>query len=709
VTHEDTHALDCETWPIATGRRAPRLVCIAFGATSAAPRLYHRDDWREGWLPEFVDVIRGSKVLVNQNVAFDLAVIMTELRRLNAEHLISDPIFAELARGIWHLYDSDRVRCTLIAAILLSIAKGEPMSQGGRAAQRLHGFGLDDLSATYLNEQVTGKHEPGAWRMRYHELDRVPVSDWPEEAVRYASADPVIADRLFHSLRAFVGGNRPRSEVRNVRASWALMLAEAWGVRTDERYVRALKLHLLREQRDAFATIRRVAGPDGWLRPNGSRDMAKMHERVKSVLVSLGMFDPTMGGDHVSPPTKRHPNGQIKTDRPVLEAIGIADPEIAPDLNAWAAIGATRTDLSTFVPVLERGTALPLHGRWFPCVESERLSCRDPNLTNVPTRSILLDEEGDPLVASLVTELRAKGRPPKVGIRECYVPRPGYLYSACDYSTAELRAFAQIALNWFGRSAMAEALIAEHEAHVRGEAALDLHSLFGARILDVEPTVALRMRVEGDPAFKAVRQLAKRINFGRLGGMGAKRFVLTAQEDKFDLTLNGKLGDDPFAVAERLGAIWFATWPEVPLYFDRIGQFLRQSGGRDFRAVSTNDGLVRGGLGFADGCNHFFQNAVAQWIKDSIYQLAREAYLDTSSAFYGSRVVIIPHDETIAEVPTDRAAAAAERQAEVMRACAQRLCPDIPIEVEPALMHRWHKSAETVRNAEGVLIPWTKI
>ena len=64
------------------------------------------------------------------------------------------------------------------------------------------------------------------------------------------------------------------------------------------------------------------------------------------------------------------------------------------------------------------------------------------------------------------------------------------------------------------------------------------------------------------------------------------------------------------------------------------------------------------------------------------------------------------HDEIILEAPEGLAAAAAERLAEVMVEQMRKFLPDIPVKADAHLMRRWYKSAEPVRNAAGVLIPW---
>ena len=665
-------ALDCETYLTGPGRAAPRLVCLSMGVPPVAT-LYHASD---DWLDPLIVGLRDASEVVNHNLSYDLAVLVAEARGRMIRGEITRAAFRELTSAVWDVYADDRARCTYVIAILMAIARGEPVTPTKRRQQRLPGFSLGALCEAYLGEKPGGKG-PDTWRTRYHALIDVPLSDWPPEAIAYASDDPLWADRLYQAIRASVGGERLRGEARHIRASWCQQLAGCWGVRTDGEIGRVLAEHLDREISEGYALIRAVVGRSGWLREDGSRDMAQLSERVEAVLTAGGVWDPTPGGPHVTD------KGRTRTDRLTLEACAAFGAE---DLGAYARIGSSLTDRNTFVSTLRRGEVLPIHARWFPLVESGRLSCREPNLTNQPAREAEVD-----------------GR--RIGVRHGFVPRDGFLFAAADYATAELRAFAQTAIEWFGASAMADALRAEAEAALRGEAALDLHSKLAARILDIDDAEALR-RKASDPDFKATRQLAKRINFGCLGMMGAPTFLKTCEADGFDLTLGGRLGTDPEDVARRLLKLWGDTWPEVPAYFERILFQLRRTGGAGFRAVSTGDGLIRGSVGAADGANHYFQNRVAQWVKDAWFLLSREGYTTEDQPFSGCRPVIVPHDEVIAEVPEHRAAKAAERLADVMHNVASENCPDVPIVVEPALMRRWFKGAETVRDASGALVVW---
>jgi DNA polymerase I-like protein with 3'-5' exonuclease and polymerase domains len=119
-----------------------------------------------------------------------------------------------------------------------------------------------------------------------------------------------------------------------------------------------------------------------------------------------------------------------------------------------------------------------IHARFFPFTGAGRYSCSDPNLQQIP-------------------RLKA--------FRGCFRPGPGRKLIVNDYSQIELRIAAEIS----GDATMLE-------AYKRGE---DIHRL----------TAALVNQVDLSEVTKAMRQMAKAINFGLIYGLGAARLVIYAQ------------------------------------------------------------------------------------------------------------------------------------------------------------------------------------
>ena len=201
--------------------------------------------------------------------------------------------------------------------------------------------------------------------------------------------------------------------------------------------------------------------------------------------------------------------------------------------------------------------------------------------------------------------------------------------------------------------------------------------------------------------------------------------------------------------ASRLGIAWKTQWRESAPYFDYVKRCV--TGGMIINGESLErwpwlkevyrpeqqlapgeimqhvSGRIRGGLEASACANGFFQGLLADAAKAALRQVVRECYDHTvrvpdmlesnsirseyagiHSPLYGSRVIVMQHDEIIAEHREDIAHEAASRISEIMRDKLRWYCPDLAdaVSVDPTLMRRWIKGAECVRNATGRLQVW---
>lgn len=201
--------------------------------------------------------------------------------------------------------------------------------------------------------------------------------------------------------------------------------------------------------------------------------------------------------------------------------------------------------------------------------------------------------------------------------------------------------------------------------------------------------------------------------------------------------------------AEELGQHWKSTYREYRKYFKYVsecvedGQLItremlarwphlqevfvagkRLAPGEIMQHVT---GRIRGGLGFCDAANGFFQGLLADIAKESYWQVTRECYDRTvrvpdmlyanslRSEFAGlespllrSRSIGFFHDEFLNEHPRSIASDAAKRVSEVMRDVMRWYCPDYAdaAEAEPTLMVAWDKRASKISH-RGVIQVWT--
>lgn len=584
-------AIDTETALIRDGLPLPPVACLAVARECAQPELYAGADISRA----FAEILAGSATIVGHNLAYDLGVLCAA-----SPHFLSR-VFARLGSGC---YD------TMIAERVLAIARGELGDDGAG------GFSLAALAKKYFSLDL----DKTTWRMGYGHLIDVPLSAWPEGAQQYAKSDAqVTRDIACAQLQLAKNFYEPAVFLRIVaadtRAAFGLQLMSAWGVRTAPAALAAFANEVAAQS----AALEPSLIARGVLRANKSRDMTKIRELASSA-----------GVDKVTD------TGKVSTSAQTLRESGSATLQELADYVAHQKL------LTTYVPLLQRGTQHPINTRYTLPLATGRTSS-SPNLQNIP---------------------RIKGA------RECFVPRDGFAYCSVDYDTIELRALADFCVATFGKSEMADAI----------RDGKDLHLMLGANILGVSYEDALARKK--DPDVKNARQMAKAANFGFPGGMGVQRFIDAAKAYGLALTPTQ---------AGNLQRAWFRAWPEMRDFFAHVSVAIDQ---QDGTILTPKSDLLRGRVSFPQGCNQHFQGPVAFGAKMAVFDAIRAAYTDTTSAFYGSRPVLFIHDEIIAEVPADRAHEAAHALAEIMCAAMRRVITHVPVTASPCLMSHWSKGAE---------------
>jgi DNA polymerase-1 len=194
-----------------------------------------------------------------------------------------------------------------------------------------------------------------------------------------------------------------------------------------------------------------------------------------------------------------------------MDHLKLVDHEFAKALLAY---GEAKSGLATygekFFEPTEKGREVYLDGRLYPswgmcAADTGRMSCRDPSMQNVPSKSRLGE------------------------LRRCVIAPEGHRLVKADYSQIELRIVAKIA----GEEKMLD-------DYRKGE---DLHTATARSITGRE-----RVTKEG-------RQLAKAVNFGLLYGQGANGLRNYAR-DKYEVEMSP---EEAAEYRER----WFETYPAI--------------------------------------------------------------------------------------------------------------------------------------------------
>jgi len=749
---------DSESHLIRPGLLAPPLVCVT-ALMETYPEKHptawtDRTTYVEGFATELPDGrVVGDAILLNKT---DAVEVLREALLDPTIHFVGHNIAFDwgvlaakdktLLPLIFKAYEDCRVSDTRIREKLIRLAMGQlttDFSSGKKRQSKFnmgtifeHRWNLDlseDKAKAVFNDDgtltITG--DVKAWRLRFAELENVPLDQWPEKARDYALGDAYKTHKMFWAQvedldSAVVDPDTGfvTNEFETAAAAWALQLAGIWGVRTDPVAVSQLAEKL----RTNVKVVRDLlADPDiGVFRlKDGTKDMKRLKQYISDAY------------DGAPPaPKKSKVDGAVSTEKEVLlqshpdkqphvllmmKIDGVMKQVSTPILHALASISADEHNGNTYIPAFSHGAIFPINAGWNELVESGRTSCFGPNWQNLP-------REG--------------------GFRECVVPRPGWVFINADYSTIELCALAQFCLDEFKYSDMAVALQAGKDLHLdmatdlinvervaklralMAEAGYDeesytdeqVYMACGTRAATYEDVLAVyESKVDNedmDITFKMVkskRQMSKALNFGFPGGLGAETLIIWAWK-----TYRVKFGDtheEAVMVCKDLKARWLAKWREMRDFFRYISKATAQGGG-ECTFTQPRSGRLRGGTGYCDGCNTHFQGLAADGAKASLFYVAQECYTgyspfwteedhgDVKSPLFGARITIFVHDELVGEALEEFGAESAERMAEVMRLGMQLYIPDIPISAKPVLMRRWYKDAEGVRDAEGKLVPW---
>lgn len=262
--------------------------------------------------------------------------------------------------------------------------------------------------------------------------------------------------------------------------------------------------------------------------------------------------------------------------------------------------------------------------------DSGRFSCTEPNLQQVPSAHVA------------------------PGLRECFVPAPGFALIVADYAQIELRVAAHLAPCEAMRAVFRDGR---------------------------DPHRATAATLAGKPESEVTdreRQLAKAVNFGFLFGMGAPRFRSYAH-DSYGLDLD-------MAEARRAREAFLRTFPGIARWHRAVGRLGRE---RETARVTVRTALGRrkrfaaGRFSFNAALNIPVQGTAAEGFKLAMTRL------QPALAQLGGRGILCVHDEYLAEVPLDRAEDGRALVAQTMREAMAQVVTSVPIEVEAHLAASW--------------------
>jgi DNA polymerase-1 len=433
--------------------------------------------------------------------------------------------------------------------------------------------GMDALAERHLGlstihfEDVAGK---GAKQVGFNQVT-------VEAAAEYAAEDADITLQLHEAMYPIITHDEKLSFIYNqieMPSSGCLFTIERNGVLIDAEMLRAqsneIGLKLIALENQAYE----LAGQPF--------NLASPKQLQEILFDKLGIK-----------PTKKTPSGTPSTDEDVLQELALDHPlpKVLLEYRGLAKLKSTYTDK---LPKMINATTGRVHTSYNQAVAiTGRLASSDPNLQNIPVRSL-------------------EGR----RIREAFVAPQGSHIVSADYSQIELRIMAHLSQD----AGMLQAF-ANNE---------DIHRHTAAEVFGVE-----REAVDSEQ-----RRYAKVINFGLIYGMSA-----------FGLAQN--LNIERSAAASYIER-YFARYPGVKAYMQNTREEAKQKGyvetyfGRRLWVPEINsaNGMRRAGAERA-AINAPMQGTAADLIK--LAMIAVDKWIKTERL--NSKLIMQVHDELVLEVP----------------------------------------------------------
>ena len=493
----------------------------------------------------------------------------------------------------------------------------------------LNGTDFDSMLESYVLNSTATRHNLNAVAKRYLNMDTTSYEDVAgkgakqigfnqvslEDAIPYAAEDADVSLQLHQTLHPkLMAMNSLAKLYTDIEAPLlkVLQTIERNGVLIDES--------MLEKQSDQFAiTLKELESKVHSLA--GAEFNLSSPKQLQEILY-----------DKLSLPIlKKTPKGQPSTAESVLQRLA-GDFPIVQTILKYRTTAKLKTTYTDKLPLMVNQNTGRVHTSYHQAVTATgRLSSSDPNLQNIPIRTV----EGK-------------------RIRQAFIAPNGFQILAADYSQIELRIMAH--------NSQDPGLLDAFQAD------LDIHQATAAEIFAVD--------LESVSAEQ--RRSAKAINFGLIYGMSA--FGLTRQ-------LGITRGD-----AQEYIELYFARYPQVKIYMDAIRNQARESGfvetvfGRRLYLPDIDSrNYQRRQYAERSAINAPMQGTAADIIKKAMIDLERQLVEESIDA----KIIMQVHDELVLEVKDNSVDAVSELVTEAMGKAADL---DVVLKVDLGVGENWDKA-----------------
>ena len=493
----------------------------------------------------------------------------------------------------------------------------------------LRGMAFDSMLESYVLNSTATRHDLDSTALKYLGVETIHYEDVAgkgakqlsfndvpvDKAAEYSAEDSDVALRLHRALwpqlEAVPALAKLYREVEQPLVP-VLLDMEHLGVLIDVNMLRKQSQELAKSLVELERRAHEVAGQ--------SFNVDSPKQLQELLFGKLGL-----------PVKRKTATGQPSTAEDVLEELA-ADYELPRVILEYRGLAKLRSTYTEKLPGQVDPRTGRVHTSYHQAIAATgRLSSTDPNLQNIPIRT-------------------PEGR----RIRQAFVPPPGHVIMAADYSQIELRIMAHLS----GDASLLKAFAEDR----------DIHQATAAEVFGASPE-----QVTNDQ-----RRAAKAINFGLIYGMSA--FGLARQ-----------LGIDRGA-AQRYVDLYFERYPGVKRYMDETRAAAREQGfvetvfGRRLYLpdIRSPNAQMRQ-YAERSAINAPMQGTAADIIKRAMITV--HEWLGTAK--HGARLVMQVHDELVLEVPeaaVDEVRAGLEAR---MSAAAQLR---VPLKVETGTGANWDEA-----------------
>lgn len=208
--------IDYETYLIGEPDVIPKPVCLSYCDHDKKTGLIVGMDNMENFLKQALSDITTN--IIAHNCTFEI--------------LVTYKYFPKLRPLIWEKLEKGQFFCTQLQQKLL-----DNVSKQTRKSLKNHN--LATLMKHYFKLDLSDvKNNPDAWRLRYKELDGVPLEDWPQEAIDYAVNDSIYTLDI---KRKQLAQNDSLEQKEHLKASVTLNLMAARGIKISKERVETLE------------------------------------------------------------------------------------------------------------------------------------------------------------------------------------------------------------------------------------------------------------------------------------------------------------------------------------------------------------------------------------------------------------------------------------------------------------------------------------